>query len=93
MNGSIFILTIILASAFGFAHYSDAEFTETHEAEIVQLSLVGVIVLLIVYAIFSQSFLLFSVEVAGTAIGLGTGRVTAAVLKKYGKYFHSGEKG
>ena len=91
MTEFIFIISIVLATAFGFAHYSDAEFTDTHESEIFQLSLVGVCAILLLYAIFSTSFLLFCLEFAGIAIGLGLGRGAAVLFKKYGKRFYSEE--
>ena len=83
MNAAIFIIVIILASGFSFAHFSEAEFTQTHEAELVQLSLAGAVALLVLFAIFSQSFLLFCLEFAGALIGLGTGRLAAGLYERY----------
>jgi len=40
-------------------------------------------ILLVLYAIFSQSFLLFCLEVAGCSVGLGVGRLGAAAYERY----------
>lgn len=86
MTGTFFIVSFLLATAFGFAYFSNAEFTRTHEAEIVQLALLGAAALMALYAIFSQSFLLFCVEFAGVALGLGAGKLVSRMLAKYGHH-------
>jgi len=84
MSGGLFVFSLVLASVLGFFYFSEASITESHEAEIAQVSMAGVCVVLFLYALIRYSLLTSIVEIGMIAAGIWIGKLVASVLAEQG---------
>ncbi len=84
MSGGLFVFTLVLAAVLGFFFFSDASVTESRKAEIAQISMAGVCVVLVLYALIRYSFLTSFVEIGMIAAGIWIGKLVASMLAEHG---------